>query len=244
MKKTSFRILQLLVCLSIFLLPCIVQSQSSDFFSRTHFTINTYFLDQKTGPLDNELRDEFQNKLFYSNPYFGVELEYQLFQQISAGIGLNFSRSQVYRNESITYIVAPPPGTISNFYSTYNFNNLLIEPKIAAKTSFYGAEFYWSAGPVFSIAVLNSNTDWATYDEPEIIVESNQSRSSYFNTGVQGATGFNYFFKKNLGLNLEIGYKYFPENKITHFSKHLDSTITYPHQINSFYQSLGIIFRF
>lgn len=245
MKTFTIRILTFTI-LGFLLIPHVAHSQKSNFLSRSYFTVNTNFLDQKSGPVDYDFQDEFQNKLFYSKPYFGIELEYQLLQQIWTGIGLNFSRSEVFRNESLMFVAAPPPGTISNFYTTYHYNNLLIEPKVALKTDFYSAEFYWSAGPIFSVALLKSSTDGATYDKPDVIVDNYQSRSNHFNLGVQGATGFNYFFTKNLGLNLEIGYKYVPKTKIEHTSSYnqWDSTINYSHQINSFYQSLGLIFRF
>lgn len=207
-------------------------------------TIGVYssFLNQNYTPVYNRFGQ--QNHFFDSNPSFGVEMNYSFTDHFSVGLEMGYGGSKRVRNEDLVFVMAPPPGTLSNFEATYYFRTISVQPKAILNFDLQDFGFFWSAGPVFSSAVLNASYDASTYGEPDKVVDTKSSFSASLGIGAQASTGLNYFINSNIGVSAEVGYKYLVNSNMKAENKFMKSSTTYELGLNSVYNRIGLIYRF
>lgn len=210
--------------------------------SKSTIGIYSSFLNQNNTPVSRYF--DQKKHFFDSNPSFGVEMNYAFTDHFSVGLEMEYGGSKRVRNENIIFFIAPPPGTLSNFEATYYFRTIAFQPKAILNFDLQDFGFFWSAGPVFSTAVLNANYDASTYGEPEKIVDTKSSFSASLGIGAQASTGLNYFINSNIGISAEVGYKYLTHTNLKAENKFMKSTTPFQLGLNSVYNRIGLIYKF
>lgn len=219
-----------------------------NFWSRTTFRLTTnYFIQNK--PLYNSNRSddriELLGDIFYDNPVFGIEGDYYLSDKFALSTGLTLSRSTAETDFSLSYIIPPPPGTLSNFNHNYSFFSTGFEPKAKFLLGPEKIKLFWSAGPIFSLGFLSIDVDASPFDDPENFRGFTADSHTSPGIGFNATTGIQYFTHRNFGFSLDLGYRYltYKQFELDVFADRSTENQTYSYNLSTFQMNVGVIFR-
>src|SRR5690554_2453630 len=85
-----------------------------------------------------------QNKLFFHNPVYGINLEWYGWANIALNPRISYSSDSASESLNLSGIVIGDPG----FYKdNYDFSLLLFEPGLKLTLPFKSLEIFWAGGP-------------------------------------------------------------------------------------------------
>lgn len=184
------------------------------------------------------------NSLFSGNFFYGIEANYFFRKHLSFSPAVYFSHAKTTDSHSISFIVAPPPGTITNFKDHYNFFTVSLEPKLTFSLPYQRLSFFWTFGPIFSYGSLSVQTDGSTDRNFRNFTHLSSSSSNAFGFGAYISTGIRFAITNHIGLSGELGYQYiyYPgfHLKRTYLS---NRTISYRYVLNSLTPRIGISYN-
>jgi len=218
-------------------------SNENSFLDRTEFTINTEWFSQKSSPASNDYLKDVQRDIFYDNAFYRVEMDYFITDQISVNAGLSYFGGRTNRDNSIVFVIAPPPDAITHFSTSYNFKSLSLEPEAKILFKLHKLGFFWSAGPILAIGFVNTNIKGAAYGNPNDFSNYKHFGSHSFGLGTEASTGLQYLITKKIGLSVEIGYKTLRYGSLYTKLDFPDDKIPLDYRLNTVFQRLGIIFK-
>lgn len=216
----------------------------NNLFSNAIFRLSADFFNQSSGPATVDYLSDEQNHLFYSSPFFGLEMDYPLRKTVFLNTAITYSGSKTNRNEGLVFVIAPPDDALTNFNRTYRFRSFAFEPKIKTVFELSGVNFFWSIGPIFSLATLKSDIDAAPFGSPQNFSDYKDKRSRSFGLGAQVSTGIQYFLTRQVGLSVEIGYKHLTHNSLSTSIEPVDGQKSLDYQLRSFFHRVGLMFKF
>lgn len=180
----------------------------------------------------------------YSSPIFGAEMNYALTNNFVINAGLTYSGSRSESIGMLYYALQPEDDAIHTFKSENTFRSFSLDPKAKVQFSLNQFDFFWSAGPIVSVASLRGENQTSTFENPEKFTTNSQSTSRSLGFGAQASTGIQYFFSKNIGVSAEIGYKYLQHNSLQTQDEMSGQVQHFEYELNTLFQRAGLVFKF
>lgn len=238
MKKTIT--VSFLTCFMMLTISATAQSDDPKniFKDCTSFKISTDFLSQ------SRHSDRGHSNFLYSSPAFGAEMNYALTKNFIVNAGLTYSGSRSESIGTLYYVIQPEDDAIHSIKSEDTFRSFSLEPKTKLEFSLNRFDFFWSAGPIISVASLHGENQTSTFENPNHFTTNSQSTSRSLGFGGQASTGFQYFFSKHIGLSAEIGYKYLLHNSLQTQDEMSGQVQHFEYELNTLFQRAGIVFKF
>lgn len=209
----------------------------SNFNNSVSLIISADFLSQSARTSSNWGATGF----LYSNPAFGVEMNYALTNHFIINAGLAYTGNHSENIGQLDYFVYPGENAIHSIKSEDTFRSLSFEPKAKLEFSLNRFGFFWSAGPIISLATLQIKNQTSTFENPKHFNNTAQNTSRAIGYGGQASTGFTYDLTKNLGLSFELGYKSFSHESLETMSTFDGQTESVNYTLNSVFQRVGIV---
>ncbi|MEX0844619.1 MAG: outer membrane beta-barrel protein, partial [Balneolaceae bacterium] len=238
-KLISFSIILWFTSVSV---PLLAQNSEveNNLWDRTTFRIATDFFSEQAQPSS----DWNSSKSFYSNPLLSIEMDYAFTKNFTLNAGLSYTGSSTEANGILDYAIQPEDDATHTIKSEDKFRNLMLDPKAKLIFSLRQFDFFWSAGPIVSFAVLNSESSASTYANPKSFNTLNSNNSKSIGFGAQASTGFQYFLTNNFGLSLEIGYKTLSHKSLYTQIDFTDQKQSADYTLNTMFQRVGVVFKF
>lgn len=231
-----------LVCFVMLSISVAAQSDGSEnnFKDRTSFKISTDFLSQPA----HSSSDWGYSSFLYSGPAVGVEINYFLTNHFIINAGLTYTGSNSKSNGVIDYAVRPEDDAIHTIKSEDKFRSFSLEPKAKLEFSLNQFGFFWSAGPIISLASLHTENQTSTFENPKHFTTNSQNTSTSIGIGAQASTGINYYLTQKLGLSYELGYKTLSHQSLETMHDFGAQTESVKYTLNSVFQRVGITLKF
>lgn len=237
----------------IFCIPMLVMGQTFEENSSTEksessfrITVSTQLLMQRSPEVKTNTSG-FPNKeeLFYQNPAFGVNLDWQKWSFVALSSRITYYSSSASHFEDRSGAMIGFPGLYDD---NYDFSMFLIEPGLKISIPFKNLEMFWSGGPTFGLGSLKVETKVTPvqYENGEPIlrhedISTINNKDNRRGIGFYFSTGISFPLSSSFRLQGEIGYR---KLNLGEFEVHTGTfrfnELNY--QLDSFIPSLGITY--
>lgn len=180
--------------------------------SSLRISFSTQLLMQRSSEsLSNSTLFADQDKLFFQNPVFGINLDWYGWANVALNSRISYYSGSASHFEERTGIVIGIPGL---YEDNYDFRLLLLEPGLKLSLPFKNFEVFWTGGPTFGFGSvkLEVQVTPVRYENGEAIPRHDDTHKmnqeeNRRNIGFNFSTGFSLPISSSFRFQGEIGYR-------------------------------------
>lgn len=215
--------------------------------SSLRISFSTQLLMQRSSEsLSNSALFADQDKLFYRNPAFGLNLDWHGWSNIALNARISYYSGSASHFEERTGIIFGLPGL---FDDNYDFRLVLLEPGLKLTLPFKNFEVFWTGGPTFGFGSLNLEVQVTPfrYENDEAIPRHDDTfkmnhEGNRRNIGYYFSTGFSLPISTSFRFQGEIGYRNLDLEEFEIFQGGINRFSRLNYHLDSFTPTLSITY--